>query len=225
MSTVSRTTTTPGEALVVITICFGWAVLSSLDAVASGFPSGGTGAAATFTDRALLGIVVYELVLGTVALTVLRSRSYAISTLMPHPSIKDSALGLGLFFAAWVVGATLTSVFSAGQLEQPIEQMVRQANVSLPVVIIMAMVNGTFEEVFLLGFLQRGLRNYGHSVALGVTLLIRLMYHLYQGPIGAVWVLGFGLVFGLFYLRFKSLWPVALAHILWDIVPFTSSQH
>lgn len=62
------------------------------------------------------------------------------------------------------------------------------------------------------------------TVALGVTLLVRLMYHLYQGPIGAVWILGFGLVFGLFYLRFNSLWPVALAHMLWDIVPFTSSQ-
>jgi membrane protease YdiL (CAAX protease family) len=100
--------------------------------------------------------------------------------------------------------------------------MVRQANISLPVLIIMAMVNGTFEEVFLLGFLQRGLRNYGPSVALGVTLLVRLMYHLYQGPIGAVWITGFGLVFGLFYLRFQALWPVVLAHILWDIVPFTA---
>jgi len=222
MTEATRTTTTPGEALVVITICFGWAVLSSLNAVASGFPSGGTGTAATFNDRALLGIIGYELVLGTVALTILRSRNYAISTLTPHPTIKDTVWGLGLFFAAWLVGGTLASMFSAGQPEQPIDHMVRQANISLPVLIIMAMVNGTFEEVFLLGFLQRGLRNYGPSVALGVTLLVRLMYHLYQGPIGAVWITGFGLVFGLFYLRFQSLWPVVLAHILWDIVPFTA---
>ncbi len=93
------------------------------------------------------------------------------------------------------------------------------AGVSLASTVLFAMVNGTFEEIFLLGVLARGLRGYGLSVAIGVSLLVRVLYHLYQGPLGAVSVLAVGLTFTLFYLRGEQLWPPVLAHILLDIVP------
>ena len=85
------------------------------------------------------------------------------------------------------------------------------------------MVNGTFEEVFLLGVLVRGLRAHGLPFAIGVSLLVRVLYHLYQGPLGAVWVLSIGLMLTLFYVRGKQLWPPVLAHILWDIVPVVAA--
>ena len=47
-----------------------------------------------------------------------------------------------------------------------------------------------------------------------------MLYHLYQGPLGAVWVLGFGLVMSLYYVRTRKLFPVVIAHVLADIVPF-----
>ncbi len=93
------------------------------------------------------------------------------------------------------------------------------AQVTLPSLIAAAMVNGTFEEVFLLGFLARGLRGFGLSIALGVPLLVRALCHMYQGPLGVLWVLGFGLILALYYVRWGQLWPPVLAHILWDIVP------
>ena len=40
MTTSPRTDTTAGEALTVVAVCFGWAILASLQAVASGFPAG-----------------------------------------------------------------------------------------------------------------------------------------------------------------------------------------
>ncbi|MFZ2990482.1 CPBP family intramembrane glutamic endopeptidase, partial [Ideonella sp.] len=93
------------------------------------------------------------------------------------------------------------------------------ADIQLSSTVLFAMVNGAFEEIFLLGVLVRGLRAYGLSVAIGVPLLVRVLYHLYQGPLGAVWILAFGLTFTLVYLRTQQLWPLVLAHILWDIVP------
>ena len=51
------------------------------------------------------------------------------------------------------------------------------------------------------------------------SLLARVLYHLYQGPEAAVWVAAFGLTLTLAYLATRRLWPVVLAHILWDIVP------
>ena len=84
----------------------------------------------------------------------------------------------------------------------------------------MALVNGAFEEVFLLGFLARALRGFGLAIALGVPTLVRVSYHLYQGPLGALWVFAVGLVFALYYARTVQLWPPVFAHVLWDIIPF-----
>jgi membrane protease YdiL (CAAX protease family) len=71
--------------------------------------------------------------------------------------------------------------------------------------------------VFLLGVLMRGLRGLGLSVAIGVPLLVRVLYSLYQGPVNVVWVLVFGLCFSLAYARKQALWTPLLAHFLWDI--------
>ena len=73
-----------------------------------------------------------------------------------------------------------------------------------------------------MGVLVRGLRSHGLSVAIGFPLLVRVLCHLYQGPMGVLWILAFGLLFSLSYVRRPVLWPLVLAHILWDIVPFTT---
>ena len=101
----------------------------------------------------------------------------------------------------------------------------RRPAISTVGVILVVVVNGTFEEVFLLGFLQRGLQARGTSIALGVTLLVRVLYHLYQGPLGALSILAFGLVQGLWYARSKRLWSPVFAHIMCDIVAFLAITH
>lgn len=84
----------------------------------------------------------------------------------------------------------------------------------------LAIVNGAYEEVFLLGFLMRGLRRFGASNAIGVSLLVRLLHHMYQGPLGALSVLVFGGVLSIFYWRKGQLFPAVFAHVLAHIVPF-----
>jgi hypothetical protein len=77
-------------------------------------------------------------------------------------------------------------------------------------------------EVFFMGVLVRGLRSHGLSIAIGLPLLMRVLGHLYQGPMGVLWILAFGLLFSICYVRRPVLWPLVLAHILWDIYPFTT---
>jgi len=214
----TRSTTTPFEAAVVIAICFGLSIVTSLQAVAGEFRAN-----AEFSDASLLWLIGTELLLGGLALAFLHLRGFAIARLLPTPTLRGGIAGIGLFFAAWLVGWLLVAPFAlaAGQAEpQPIERMVAQANISMPVLIATAFVNGAFEEVFLLGFLARALRGFGLAIALGVPTLVRLSYHLYQGPLGALWVFAVGLVFALYYARTVQLWPVVFAHVLWDIVPF-----
>jgi len=86
------------------------------------------------------------------------------------------------------------------------------------VVLLVSVVNGTFEEFFLTGYLLKVLRPAGASAALGVSALIRMTYHLYQGPLGALTVMAFGLLLTAFYWRYRLLWPVISAHIITDFV-------
>lgn len=207
-----RTTTTLGEALGVTAICFGLMIWQSTHAMLAGFPT------SPFTNGSMLGLIAMELVLASVAIALLRARGFAIATLYPRPTIRGAATGCGLYLAAWVSAALALTPFK--QAAQPIDSMVSEAALSLGVVIAVAVVNATFEEVFLLGFLVRGLRGFGLNVAIGASLLVRLAYHLYQGPLGAVSVLAFGIVLTLYFASTNKLWPPVFCHMLGDIIPF-----
>ncbi|MDR0480081.1 MAG: CPBP family intramembrane metalloprotease [Burkholderiaceae bacterium] len=215
MAHIDRTTTTFGEAAAIIAICFGWPIMVSTLSVVRGFQN------VAFTDAGFIGLMVMEAVFAAIALLILRVRKYSIFSLYPAPSLRGAGLAVLLFIASWLVSFVLVTFFATtGQPEQPISKMMETASVSLPTLVLTALVNGAYEEIFLLGFLLRGLRGYGLSVALGISLLVRVLYHLYQGPLGAVSVLGFGLVLSIYYIRTGSLFPAVFAHVLADIVPF-----
>jgi membrane protease YdiL (CAAX protease family) len=215
-----RIDTTPVEALVVTGVCFGWAIWVSLSTVLAGYPDVGG-----FTDGGAWTLVVTELVCAAIALVLLYLRRYDVASLVPEVTLRDTLAGLALMLVASWAGWLAAEPFAAGLGQQPIERMAQATTVSAPAVLVMSFVNGAFEEVFLLGFLQRGLQARGLSTALGVTLLVRVLYHLYQGPLGAVSILAFGLVQGLWYARSKRLWSPVFAHIMCDIVAFLAITH
>lgn len=208
-----RDTTTPVEATLIVIVAFGWSIWYSLQAVVNDFP------ATAFTDQNTLGLIGFELLCGALCLTGLLLRGYAVASLWPRPSLQGVVQGVALYGVAVAACWIVVLPFSWGG-DQPIDDIMRQSQVSMPVVFMFAVVNGTYEEIFLLGFLLRGLRGHGLFMAMGISLLVRVLYHLYQGPIGALSILVFGLVLGLYYVKTNKLFPVVAAHILGDIVPF-----
>lgn len=54
-------------------------------------------------------------------------------------------------------------------------------------------------------------------------MLVRVLYHLYQGPLGAISILLTGTIFGIYYWKTRKLWPVAFAHIFADFAGFALS--
>lgn len=212
-----RTTTTVAEACGIVALCFGWFIINSLYAVSVGFPLG------TFSETTLLELVGFELVFASVALYVLNTRGFDVASLYPQPSLVGVATGVLVaalaFGSAWAVAAAL----GLDEYRQPLEALMPNNPISISVLVLLGLVNGTYEEVFLLGFLLRGLRGYGLSVAIGISILVRVLYHLYQGPLGAVYVGVFGLVLSLYYVSSGKLFPVVLAHALADIIPFVEA--
>jgi len=179
-----------------------------------GFQSG------SFSEGGVFGLVLLEILLGLAALYVLASRGFDVGSLYPRPSLGGVFAGLFVSVLAFGAARAATSVFDWDYYSQPLEKLMGGAPIGLPALVLLGIVNGGYEEIFLLGFLLRGLRGYGLSVAIGVALLVRVLYHLYQGPLGALYVGVFGLVLSLYYVSSGKLFPVVLAHAMWDIIPF-----
>jgi len=206
---------TIADAVVVVAICFGWPMWGSIQAVASRFP------ASPFDDSSLIALIVLEVILASAALGYLRLRGHDLAPLVPRPTGIGALVGLVLYAIASV--AIWPIYLIAGKTElaaQPIEQMIAGASISLPWLLGVSIVNGLFEESFLIGYLFRQLERFGASLAIGITILVRALCHLYQGPLGTVSAIGFGLVFALYYWRRRLLWPVAFAHIFADVIGF-----
>jgi len=207
-----RSTLSIGEAATVATICFGLFIVWSIQAVLAGFPQ------ATFSDASNVTTVVIEVVLAACALVYLRGRDFDIASLYPRPDWRGAVAGTVLYAAVFLAGYVVTAPF-AGEDGTAGTVAFSYSSMSMSTTILVAMVNGTFEEVFLLGVLARSLRGHGASIAIGASVLVRILYHLYQGPVGVLWILAFGLAVTVFYMRTGRLWPVVFAHMLADIVP------
>src|SRR5580698_3493492 len=171
---------TLADAAIVTAICFGWFILISVDAVARGFPT------PPFTDDSFLEMIFLELILSAFALYFLRSRGYPLRQLLPAPSAVGTLAGLVLFLFAALFAGILTALTQQDFHDQPIGEIMSNTRVSLLPIVGVSVVNGTYEEVFLLGYLQRTLLSHGNAFAVGAVLLVRMLYHLYQGPAGAV---------------------------------------
>ena len=212
---VLRSTLTYPEATIVMVICFGLFIVWSSQAVLAGLPK------AVFSDDTSLGMIVIELVLGTLALVYLKGRQYDIASLYPKPELRGALVGTGLYGAALFLELLAIAPFqkNGGLVDFSF------SGVSVPSTVLMAMVNGTFEEMFLLGVLLRSFKPQGVAFAMGLSLVVRLLYHTYQGPVGVLCICVIGLVFSAFYVRTGRLWPVVFAHMLGDIVPVLLGEH
>lgn len=56
------------------------------------------------------------------------------------------------------------------------------------------------------------------SAAVAISVAIRVSYHLYQGIPGLIAVVPMGLLFGIWYARTRQLWPLIVAHAIFDFV-------
>jgi uncharacterized protein len=218
MSGPEPTTRSPAplDALAVTILCFGWFILGSLAAVGANFPAG-----QGFTDGGLASTIVTELVLGALALTFLRMRGHAVLALLPRPNVAGGVAGVVLYVVGILTWWMTLAMFDTRNMAaQPIAEIMSNTHVSLTMVLAMSLVNGIYEETFLC-FLVDAFRGHGASVAIGVSTLVRLLYHVYQGPLGSVSIVLYGVIMAAFYWRTRWLWPVAFAHVLADLVALT----
>lgn len=136
---------------------------------------------------------------------------------------RDIAWGVGL--TTVIIGPALGFYLLARQLG--INTTISMAGLSeawwaIPMYVLAAFMNGTLEEVVMVGYLFTRWRQAGWQpwTIIITSALIRGTYHLYQGFGGFLSNLVFGLLLGWLYTRTKRLWPLIIVHTLIDVVAF-----
>jgi membrane protease YdiL (CAAX protease family) len=216
----------PGvEFLVVVCGAFGMPIFSSILSLSSSgraAPSSG-GGGVVFNDAVLIGLVVFEIVQATFLVWFLRVRGWTLEKVGLRISWRGTGMGWLLLLGTYVlamVAQHLASLALPAQMQAGIERYpVSDPNVDMQLVFIASTVNGMFEEMFVAGYIITALRETrGVWMAINVSTVVRLLYHLYQGPVGVVTIVPMGLLYGYVYARTRQLWPLIFAHVLIDIV-------
>lgn len=136
---------------------------------------------------------------------------------------RDVAAGVGI--AALVLGPALGFYLlsrTAGFNTSIVMGDLTAAWWTIPMYCLAAFMNGTLEEVVMIGYLftRWGQAGWRPVAMIGVSAVLRGTYHLYQGFGGFISNVVFGLLLGWLYTRTRRLWPLIIAHTVVDIVAF-----
>ncbi len=149
----------------------------------------------------------------------------AVGRLGLDSSRRGFDLGTGFTLAALIGIPGLALYVAAHTLG--INTAVAAANLSaqwwtVPVLVLAAAANAILEEVVVVGYLVTRLTDIGWRVwqVVLASALLRGSYHLYQGFGGFVGNAIMGVVFALFFLRFRRVVPLIIAHTILDVIAF-----
>jgi membrane protease YdiL (CAAX protease family) len=87
--------------------------------------------------------------------------------------------------------------------------------------LVFSIFNAVFEELLWLGLGFAAFRRLGVGPAAAISIGLRLLVHAYQGPLAVITVLPIGVLFTLYYVRTRRLWPIIVAHAFQDTLALT----
>ncbi|GAA1094536.1 CPBP family intramembrane glutamic endopeptidase [Tsukamurella strandjordii] len=120
--------------------------------------------------------------------------------------------GLALYVAGRALGVTANVLPAAGG--DPGWRMVTY--------VLIAAGNAVAEEVVVVGYFMTRLRQLGvgRGGTIAASALLRGSYHLYQGFGAGLGNVVMGVIFGAVYDRWRTLWPLVIAHFVIDVVAY-----
>ena len=210
----------PGvEFLVVVTWAFGLPIFASIMSLAA--PNDVR--SPVFTNPELFAAIIFEVIqLGFLA-WFLRIRGWTLEKFGLAFSWSSTAIGLALLAVTYVLVVGV-QYFAQVAFQYDMQAAIERApkfdeNLSMQLLFLVSVVNGVAEELFVSGYIITALQPRGGMwVAINASVVVRLLYHLYQGPIGVLTSVPMGVLYGCLYSRTRQLWPLVVAHVLLDII-------
>ena len=222
MKSFLRNLSPPAEFVLVVLVCFWWGIAGSIVAIFSRFR--GVSSTAPFTDRGALTLVILELSSLAVTFWIGRIRGWSFRSFGLQPAWRSTGTGILLCIAAAsarYVGAALANAI----FPESVHLLPVASHVSLPMLILTLAINPVFEEMIETGYFVRSLERHGMWVAVLASALFRAFLHAHLGVNAIVVVFPIGLIFGFVYWRRRQLWPLVVAHVLFDLYALFPRSH
>jgi membrane protease YdiL (CAAX protease family) len=204
------------EFLIVVVWAFGQFIFSSILSI-------GSARVVAYSNETLVSLLIVELLQFAFLVWFLRMRGWTLAKLGLTFTTRGTALGFGLAvatYALFIVVQLIANYVLPIDMHSAVAFYPRSApNLDLQLVFIVSVVNGVYEEAFVAGYAITALSQVrGPLTAINVSTGIRLLCHLYQGPVGILAIVPMGILYGTVFVRTRQLWPLIVAHILIDIV-------
>jgi uncharacterized protein len=166
------------------------------------------------TSQGEFSIVIYETVALLIILYILKIRNWSLSDFNLEFTLRMIWIGLLIIFVRNVIGNISYKIFElvsvADQTTPKHLKFGLESNwLSISLIII---INSIYEEFILIGYFFKRLEKYHPALVIGLSMLIRVSYHTYQGWMSLFFIVPTGLVFGYYYYKYKKLWPLIIAH-------------
>ncbi|HEY2404189.1 MAG TPA: type II CAAX endopeptidase family protein [Steroidobacteraceae bacterium] len=173
-------------------------------------------------NAALVGTLVYELVIMCILIPFLKARGWNRERLGFLPSIQDTVWGVGLLGAYYVIVLVFESILGSVWPQVVIGMShihLNAGHFDWGILLAVSIVNPVFEELFVCAYLITALKErFGATTAINVSAGIRVFYHFYQGALAVLSITPLALLFGYWFARTGRLWPLIVAHALQDFI-------
>ena len=159
------------------------------------------------TSVDLYFLVIYELIILSVLFFFLKSRNWKIKDLNLNFRFYMIFIAFALASIRLIIGISITNLFNLNTIEPNIE-----FETSIVSILLVVIVNSIYEEVLLIGYLFKRLEKFNPYIIMLLSLMIRFSFHTYQGIGNIFMIASLGLVFGIYYIKYRKLLPLVLAH-------------
>ena len=170
------------------------------------------------TDASALTVVILELFGLAVTFWIARSRNWPLATWGFQPTWKLTGAGVLLGLVATLVIAAIAA--TANAIFPGMVHSHSVSDLSLPVLLLLGVINPIWEEALETGYFVQSLQRYGMWAAILASALFRTFLHAYHGITALLIIFPLGLIFGFIYWKWRRLWPLLIAHVIFDLYAF-----
>jgi len=214
-----KTLSPKAEFFIVISIAFGYSIIVSAIIFLNYYLSG-TSYQYSNSDVALVSNIIYQVLMLGMIFSFLNARDSSITLLNNFKLVILLVISILLILSYYVFYYLffIIATWNNSTLFYQTSNLTASKLSLIPIILFSAS-NGFFEEIIVVGYVIPAVTERRTSFyALNVSVLIRLLYHLYQGPAAALQIIPMGLVFGLIFIKYKNIWPLVIAHFVLDVV-------
>ena len=206
------------EFLLIISLCFGYSIIGSIHSVLT--PPVET----PITNTHLQWLIIFEPIVLSICYVLLKSRHFDFSVLagLGNNVGRHLLRGVGLFLASYLCYYSVyyvVALFFPDTIAAIAGRDLASGDLNKASIILVSIINPFFEESILLGYVVTTLRTrMSKNWCINISIAIRLSYHLYQGPLAVLSILPLGLIFTYWYYKNSTIWPVVVAHGIYDFL-------